>query len=232
MIECFEGKIGGGKTYSAVERILKHLAAGGTVYTNIDLNAKGCVDYCARKWGVHIEPDEQINFLEPHQIKRFDKAVTMGTQECQVLLVVDEAHIFFNARRWKDAAETLLHWLTQSRKWFVDVIFITQSAETLDKQFRLQCQDFWAFRDMNRVHVPIVGTWPFQQILEKRYDFEDKRVMYWRFKRKDKRVFAAYQSFAFLDEQSRERASEEKDRAIARRKLKKLTFWERLKALW
>ena len=128
MIEVFEGKIGGGKTYSAVKRILKHLATGGTVYTNIDLVAEECQRYCMKKWFVEIEPEEQIQFMEPSDIKRFHEVVRMGTFDCQVLMVVDEAHIFFNARNWKDAKEELLHWLTQSRKWFIDVIFITQSA--------------------------------------------------------------------------------------------------------
>lgn len=229
MIECFEGKIGGGKTYSAVERILKHVAGGGAVFTNVDLLPKEIVKYCAYRWFVRVEPEEQIFFLKPEEIKRFDLSVKMGTYEKPVLLVVDEAHIFFNARRWKDAAEELLFWLTQSRKWHVDVIFITQSAETLDKQFRLQAQDFWQFRDMDRVHVPIVGTWPFSQILEKRYDHEDKKVQQWRFKKKDPRVFKTYQSFAFLDAKSREIAERERENAIKKRQLVKLTLWECVK---
>ena len=229
MIEVFEGKIGGGKTYSAVKRILKHLATGGTVYTNIDLVAEECQRYCMKKWFVEIEPEEQIQFMEPSDIKRFHEVVRMGTFDCQVLMVVDEAHIFFNARNWKDAKEELLHWLTQSRKWFIDVIFITQSAETLDKQFRLQAQFFWNYRDMNRMHVPIMGSWPLQQILAKQYDYEDKKVQFFEFMSKDKKVFAAYQSFAFLDEVSRAKAEEAQRERIARRRLRKLTIWEKIK---
>lgn len=38
IIEVFEGRLGGGKSYSAVERVFAHFCRGGVVYTNIRLN--------------------------------------------------------------------------------------------------------------------------------------------------------------------------------------------------
>ncbi len=41
MIEIYQGRIGGGKSYASIGRIAEHLAKGGWVYSNIEINPEG-----------------------------------------------------------------------------------------------------------------------------------------------------------------------------------------------
>lgn len=226
MIEIFEGKIGGGKTYTAVERILEHIGAGGTVYTNVELHPEGIARYLRRRWGVIFEPDQYVS-LEPEQIPKFCDHIEWGTIDLPTLVVIDEAHIFFNSRAWKDASRELLTFLTQSRKACVDIIFIAQSWETIDKQLRVQCQFVWRFRDMNRLSLPILGKWPLQQIMEVQLDYDGKTKLRWRLKMKDKMVFGAYQTLAFLDREHQASLKKRRDMAKKRRTLERVPAWKR-----
>jgi len=44
-VECYSGLMGGGKSYSAVERMLRHIAGGGVVYSNILLKLEPWHNY-------------------------------------------------------------------------------------------------------------------------------------------------------------------------------------------
>jgi zona occludens toxin (predicted ATPase) len=156
MIEVFEGKLGGGKTYSAVVRILDTLRKGGVVATNIELNREHCCQWIASKFGVILDWDRQVYVLDEASIFEFHKHVPCGATTPS-LVVIDEAHLWFNAREWKSASKDVLTFLTQSRKIRADIIFITQDAKNLDGQFRRMVQFIWRFRDLDRWKVPILG---------------------------------------------------------------------------
>ena len=76
MIEIFEGRIGGGKTYTAVERVAECIAAGGTCYLNIDTNFEGMKKLVERRFGTWIEED-QIRPL-PEDVYGWHKKNSMG----------------------------------------------------------------------------------------------------------------------------------------------------------
>ena len=58
------------------------------------------------------------------------------------LIVLDELHIHFNARKWIQTGDACLHYLSQHRKHGDDVICITQALGNVDKQFRSVAEDF------------------------------------------------------------------------------------------
>jgi hypothetical protein len=58
------------------------------------------------------------------------------------LIVLDELHIHFNARKWMQTGEACLHYLSQHRKLGDDVVCITQALGNVDKQFRSVAEDF------------------------------------------------------------------------------------------
>ena len=197
MIEIFEGRLGGGKTYFATYRILSHLAQGGIVCTNVDLIWPGCVEYGRRRLGLEFESDQLVQ-LEDNQICDFYKFTPSGTSDLAVLVVLDEAHIHFNARDFavtdKMHRETLT-FLTQSRKVDTDIIFISQSALNLDKQFFRLVQYIWRFRDLARWKVPVFGVKsPYKGIVACQYDYDGKTMLDRQFLNKDKDIFSCYRT--------------------------------------
>ena len=134
MIAIFEGKIGGGKTYLAVSRILAHLAKGGAVFTNIELKLDGIREYLREAKGLEFD-ETAVRILDESESWDFHKYLKSGTSGLNTLCVIDEAHLWFNARDHSVTAATkreLITFLSQSRKLNVDVIFIVQAAENLD----------------------------------------------------------------------------------------------------
>lgn len=201
MIEVFEGRLGGGKSYTAVCRIVRVLAAGGTVATNIELNWLAVVDYCKRKFGVIIQ-ERQFILLDDDSIPNFHEHTPGGTLDCPTLVVIDEAQLYWNSRDFKKTDEgqrELLKFLTQSRKACTDVIFISQHVKNMDTQFMRLVQYIWRFRDMERFRIPVLGIkWPFKQILECCFDFDGYTLFGRRFVRKDTEIFKLYETGALL----------------------------------
>jgi hypothetical protein len=212
MIEVFEGKLGGGKTYSAVVRIVHVLRRGGVVATNIELNRSAIVDYCARRYRVQLDLDKQLFILTEDQLFNFHSHIPLGSSaDCRPLIVIDEAHLWFNSRDWAQASRDVLKFLTQSRKLHVDIIFISQSALNLDKQFIRMVQYIWRFRDLDRFKIPGLGiTYPFlikcltlglinsSQILVSQFDFDGRTLLDKSFVPKDLDIFELYQTNSLL----------------------------------
>jgi hypothetical protein len=142
--------------------------------------------------------DEQIGTLTPAQIPLFHRHIKRGTKTMPVLVVIDETGKYFNARRWKDNELETADFLRESRKLHVDIIFITQELEYLDKQFRMLFQYIWRFTDMRGFRIPILGRY----ILQKQYQAEtDVKVKnhWWR---KDPEIFALYDTDALVSDYS------------------------------
>lgn len=202
MIAIYEGKIGGGKTYLAVCRILAHLAKGGTVFTNIELHMESCVDYCAKHYNVSIDPDA-VEFFDETSTGDFHKFLRAGaSSDCPVLCVVDEAHLWFNA---KDHALTatmrrqLLVFLSQSRKLHVDCVFIVQAADNLDAQFRRLAQEVWRMKDLSRFRVPLLNIgYPWPHTIAFRTDTGTKQLMEKKLLLRSPEIFACYNTNALL----------------------------------
>jgi len=194
MIEIFQGRIGGGKTYSAVLRMAAHLSKGGHVFTNIEVNPLGFSELCRKKFGVVINFDLQFHAIEGEEISRFDKLITSGSMDCPVLCVIDEAHLWFNAREWQKSSKELMTFVTQSRKVMVDIILITQSMSTLDKHLRIQSQFIWAFKDFQK----FISWFPIPSILCLQFDVDGTTFIGWHFVIKSPLVYSAYNTNALL----------------------------------
>lgn len=201
MIAIFEGKIGGGKTYLAVSRILAHLAKGGAVFTNIELKLDGVAAYLAKQHGLEFDPSA-LRILDESESWDFHRYLRSGEEGVNTLCVIDEAHLWFNARDHAVTAATkrsLITFLSQSRKLRVDVIFIVQSAENLDAQFRRLAQEIWRMKDLQRFRLPIVGVaYPWPHTLAFRLDNGNFQVMEKRLLLRSPDIFEAYNTNALL----------------------------------
>lgn len=201
MIEIFEGRLGGGKTYSAVYRMVCQLARGGLVATNVEVVWDGLRECVSQKFGVEIEPEQLIK-LEDDQVYSFHRFTPSGTSDLPVLVVLDEAHIHFNARDHATTdrlyRETLV-FLTQSRKVATDVIFISQSALNLDKQFARLVQYIWRFRDLAKWRIPGLGIMcPLKGILCVQFDYDGRTILQRQYVAKDKAIFKSYNTNSLL----------------------------------
>jgi hypothetical protein len=201
MIELYEGRLGGGKTYSAAVRMVDHIRRGGVICTNVELIWPAVKQYVQDKFGL-IAEDSQFIALQDSQVGLFHRHTPSGTSELPVLVVIDEAHLTFNAR---DFAQTdklyreTLTFLTQSRKVNTDVIFIAQSVLNMDKQFMRLVQFIWRFRDLARWKIPGLGIkYPFQQILAVQFDYDGKTILQRTFVQKDKRIFGLYNTNSLI----------------------------------
>lgn len=200
MIAIYEGKIGGGKTYLAVCRILAHLAKGGTVFTNVELKLEGVAAWLRDRHGLELDRDA-IRFLNEEESWSFHKYLKAGS-DLNTLCVIDEAHLWFNARDHAVTALTkreLITFLSQSRKLKVDVIFIVQAAENLDAQFRRLAQEIWRMKDLQRFRVPLVGiAYPWPHTLAFRLDNGNFQIMEKKLLRREQGIFEAYNTNALL----------------------------------
>lgn len=193
MIEIFQGRIGGGKTYSAMLRMASHLAKGGHVYTNIEFSPDGLLQLVRKSFGM-IVTLEQVHVLTEEQIPNFQRHISAGEMNLPVLVVIDEAQLWFNSRDWNKQSKEMLTFLTQSRKVSVDVIFITQAVSNIDKQFRVLCQYVWAFKDIQKWFP----WFPIPSILKLQFDQDMQFLLKWYFVRKTKLVFDSYNTRALL----------------------------------
>jgi len=230
MIALVTGKIGGGKTLFCVGRIVKHLAKGGYVFTNIDLNWEALADLCKRRFRVRIKP-EQLRRVDPKEHPDWHNHIDWGVFGFPVLVVLDEIHLFFNAREWAKTAKNhtdLLSFLSQSRKAAVDVLFICQVATTLEKQFRVQSEVEYSLKKLSDIHVPFLGTLPLNRMLLVTKDNADDPGRTAILRRQllpyDKALFPVYQTAAFLDRHMEQAAANVQ--RLAPLKLERVRWWK------
>jgi len=221
MIQTIEGRIGGGKTYTAMGWILNHLAKGGVVATNINVQIEKFKDQYGEKRGIrsilkiyfnYILKDNQIIFLSDtktikiqtkkgmidlNEIVTFYKLVPRGTPDQPVLVVIDEAHIHFPQDGYRGIPKEVLHFLTLSRHACVDVVFISQHIKNMWCQMLRLAQFRWAVRDMKKYGAQ-VGMfsipWPFPHILQNKNDYDGSTVISRKFEWVRKHLFETYKS--------------------------------------
>lgn len=162
MIHGISGKPRGGKSLFGVRMILDELLHGSRpIITNSPLLLGRLNEYLHEKYPekncnaigrIILLPDEKVGgfFRIRPDIVLPDVEVRPGLiatdfskrTDDGVLYVLDEIHIYFNARAWAETGKGVLFYLSQHAKLGDDVIWITQAIGNVDKQFRSVTQDF------------------------------------------------------------------------------------------
>jgi len=178
MIECYAGLIGGGKTYSAVMRMLSYMAKGGCVVSNIKLhldpwkcenplysgrfnkefNAMGCKEYMRKMFDWEYQ-DGQYRYIDNKHlaIEGITAKLPEGLMDLPVLLVWDEGADFWDSEDRDNADKEFLSLLRHSRKLGMDFLFIIQDFSELNKRIRNQTAYVWRFIDMSTFRIPGLG---------------------------------------------------------------------------
>lgn len=133
MISLYSGTPGSGKSLHVAEKIYYRLRLGKPVICNFDINRDL---FKKRKIDFHLRNnwDLDISYLI-----EFSREYFKGKKikEDEILLVIDECQLIFNARDWNKAGRSdWLSFFTQHRKYGYHVILIAQFDNMIDKQIR------------------------------------------------------------------------------------------------
>lgn len=129
MIRLFSGTPGSGKTLHAVHTMDWYNRHGKPVVANFELNAA-----LLKRPDLLVLPDDKITpqmLIDYSNYYFQDKAIKEG----EILLVLDEAQLIFNARDWQ-FNRPWISFFTQHRKLGYDIILIAQYDRMLERQIR------------------------------------------------------------------------------------------------
>lgn len=168
-ISLYTGFVGSGKSYAATAygcRIADAKLGDGWIVANFPIKPRKKMlpgikfkksfrffefytRYNEPRWIFKDNSELTVKFL-------VEKSYEMGWygNESSAVLIFDEASIPFNSREWqgKKNGEGRMDWikfLSQSRKFGYDVIFITQDGRMLDRQIRSLCEFEVVHRKLN-----------------------------------------------------------------------------------
>lgn len=183
MINFIIGKPGGGKSLLAMRLLVDELTHGTRyVVTNLAIKTEALAEYL-HKQGVACDIAARLRILNEDEVGNF-WLVEGPNRECRtrrvfmqgdekmdvpdfgnrqmttpgVLYVIDEVHVYFDARRWMKVSGDARFFLSQHRKLGCDVLLVTQHPDQVDKGFRLLAQDYTVVRNFG--NETIMGfTW-------------------------------------------------------------------------
>ncbi len=175
MVVFFVGTPGSGKSYEAVKKIVDNLLLGRTVCTNVDgMNDSRCLEYTKTLVGMDDYTfSQRFRFLDADQVKHFwktEKVINLQFMQDEdtgifndvptesnelicphgSLIVIDEAHKFFNSRDWQNTSNReLADWASTHRHFGYDLVLITQDIDKVEKQVRSLTEWCYYFRKIN-----------------------------------------------------------------------------------
>lgn len=216
MVEAFVGLVGGGKSFNSVRRMMAYMARGGRVCANIrlagyddssgDLSPDSPVRDYLRSLGWEYQPRQYIYIPFDEMVRDFEwiKKVPAGLDRMhRTFLVVDEATDLFDTldgsklRSDSDYRE-IFHFLRLSRHVHVDVLFIAQDIESINRRLRGLVSGIWRSTDMKNFRLPVLKIrFPFDLFLLQLFDRTGKYETRREWLQKDPRIFDLYESEAF-----------------------------------
>lgn len=227
MIEAITGRIGGGKTCLAIIRMAEYIASGGRVYSNVRfLGTHDVFTEDGKDYETHVEPDApialflrkkfgweiqhgQYNYLYETSLETgFEHCIPKGLPEKKVLVVLDEVNEWFDTLDRSDVNKKdnilrdTLRFLRQSRKCYIDVIFILQVFDTLNSRIRDLVAFLWVCRDMQYFKVAGVNLgWAWKHFFYwQKFDRSLPRApaQFSKWVKKDTAVFGLYDTTEFF----------------------------------
>ncbi len=161
MIEVIEGKgVGSGKSYMVLERAMQHWTRGGTAFISDSFEVlwPECKAFALKHHGLYIE-DDQYHAVSSEEIHRLHEVTPPGSEDCPVLIVVDEAQDQIDVRDYANKSKKdLFSWCCQSRHDDNDLVFVSQSAKNLDARIRRLATFTWSSRNSKYYTIRSFGN--------------------------------------------------------------------------
>lgn len=148
------GKKGNGKGIIGLKLIEKYLLQGKPVATNLNLFLEHLLPLDSKTFVYRLPDQPSAEDLEVIGVND-----TGGDETKNGLIILDECLSWLNSRDYKDKErKKLIDWFVHSRKFGWDVVYIIQSIESLDKQFRDNfAEHLISVQRLDRLPIPVVG---------------------------------------------------------------------------
>lgn len=180
-ITMHTGRPGTGKTYCLTRNLIKYLKKGDIVLANYKL----FIDSEHLHYWKHIEDLKKLIRFDGEIMKQAD------AENRAVIIAMDEAHVYFNSRKWKDLPEDMLRLLAQHRKKGLHIEGTVQHVNRLDVVMR-ELIDFW-YTYTNGYFFFI--RWEFDLDQDKQKKFPLSKRWIW----KSKKIYGAYDTLETID---------------------------------
>lgn len=150
MIELYSGTPGSGKSLHMAKEIRTRLRTHkrfiiGNFYVNVKNVPKRKGDYIFVS-NDRLTPDRLLEFS-----RRLSKHLGRRLKEGEILLIIDEAQLLFNAREWQNISRSgWLSFFSQHRHYGYNIILAAQYDRMLDRQVRCLLEYEVIHRKVNR----------------------------------------------------------------------------------
>jgi len=168
------GPLGAGKSFYGIRKAAEAIESGKFVVTNFAMT-EGWTERVANRnafrWLLgrrrrRLAERWARNYYRVHDLSELIRVRARGRDEGRMVVVIDEAHVFMNARTWRDEERMkLVEWASASRKLGADVYLITQDLQSLDRQVRDRLTYHVTLRNLKQFKVLGVPVVPFNFFL-------------------------------------------------------------------
>jgi len=162
MIDLYSGTPGSGKSLHTAFNIYHRMKQGRPIICNFQIDLmkfknKQNFTYCDNS---DLTPDYLINYSREYYKNKRPK-------ENEILLVIDECQIMFNAREWniKGRAEWL-YFFTHHRKFGYKIILVAQFDKMIDRQIRSLIEYEYVHRKVSNFGIKgwLLSFWSFGKL--------------------------------------------------------------------
>ena len=162
-IFALTGKPGAGKSYFATRCIIAEILKGEnrTIVTNVPINRSKLRAYCNKDFHLYdlaTFTDNRFFFTNRGHYQldiqntsdNIDFGKLLKDDDGGILYIIDEAHLYFNARNWKHMQGATLSYITFIRHIGDTCIYMCQKFSDIDSQFRGKTQAFHLLRNLSK----------------------------------------------------------------------------------
>lgn len=157
------GKPGAGKSYFATRLIIAEITEGRNrpIVTNVPINVKKLRAYTKKDfyyYPLETYTDNKAFFSNRGYYKlkvddlgeNVDFKPLLRDNDEGVLFIIDEAHLYFNARNWKHMPQATISYITTIRHAGDSLIWMCQKFSDIDSQIRGKTQAFHLLRNLQK----------------------------------------------------------------------------------
>lgn len=162
-IFALTGKPGAGKSYFATRCIIAEITKGQnrTIVTNVPINRTKLREYVKKDFNLYdletfvdnrffFSNRGHYNLTIDNASENLDFGKVLHDDDDGVLYIIDEAHLYFNARNWKHMMGATLSYITFIRHIGDTCIYMCQKFSDIDSQFRGKTQAFHLLRNLDK----------------------------------------------------------------------------------
>jgi hypothetical protein len=164
------GPLGSGKSYYGVRKAVDALEEGKVVVTNFRMEPdwhERVADRHPLRWVIpgrrrSLKARWRRRVLTVADLETLLRIRVDGRGEGRAVAIIDEAHMFLNAREWKESGRMdLVGWASASRKLGFDVYLITQDLQSIDRQVRDRLTYHVKLTNLKQFKVAGIPLFPF-----------------------------------------------------------------------